>query len=364
MRTQPFHGGEFPPDGRDRHLWAIVLAAGEGMRLSAVTAALHGRAVPKQFAALHGTRTFLQRTMDRIAPLVPPRRTVVVVAEDQMRLATEQLAGYPDTQIIAQPGNRGTGAGVLLPLAHVLTQDPDAYVAVFPSDHDVQRESRFVDAVKNALVALTHAPAGVVLVGAAAESAATDLGWISCRGGGGADDDGMPRSVQRFVEKPDSARALALLKSGALWNTLILITRGTALWALFAQKLPRVERGLRRYREQLAQQGRAGAGTNRRRLLAVYQTLPNSDLSRDVLQSASGLVAVAMVDAGWSDCGTPERLEAVLRRAVAESAARSRSSEDGGHRVALRVLREVARSKAEPTSGMTAVGASRRAQTA
>jgi mannose-1-phosphate guanylyltransferase len=345
MRTQTFHGGEFPPRGRDRHLWAIVLAAGEGMRLSAVTTALHGRAVPKQFAALHGTRTFLQRTMDRIAPLVPPRRTVVVVAEDQMRLATEQLAGYPDTQIVAQPGNRGTGAGVLLPLAHVLTQDPDAYVAVFPSDHDVQRESRFVDAVKNALGALTQAPAGVVLVGAAAESAATDLGWISCRGVA-AEDDGTPRSVQRFVEKPDSPRALALLKSGALWNTLILITRGAALWALFAQKLPRVERGLRRYREQLAQRGRADAATDRRRLLAVYQTLPKSDLSRDVLQAASGLVAVAMVDAGWSDCGTPERLEAVLRRAVGESAASSRSSEDRGHRGALRVLREVVRSKA------------------
>jgi len=332
--------------------------------MASLTNALYGRDLPKQFAALDSERTLLQGTMDRIGTLIPPERTVVVVSAAHESLAAEQLAEYRGVEIVAQPRNIGTGPGILLPLAHILARDPEADVAVFPSDHDVQRESRFVDAVKNALVALTHAPAGVVLVGAAAESAATDLGWISCRGGGGADDDGMPRSVQRFVEKPDSARALALLKSGALWNTLILITRGTALWALFAQKLPRVERGLRRYREQLAQQGRAGAGTNRRRLLAVYQTLPNSDLSRDVLQSASGLVAVAMVDAGWSDCGTPERLEAVLRRAVGESATRSRSSEDGGHRVALRVLREVARSKAEPTSGMTAVGASRRAQTA
>jgi hypothetical protein len=32
------------------------------------------------------------------------------------------------------------------------------------------------------------------------------------------------------------------------------------------------------------------------------------DLSRDILQQARGLRVVAMVDAGWSDCGTPERL--------------------------------------------------------
>jgi hypothetical protein len=33
------------------HLWAVVLAAGEGRRLAALTERLHGVPVPKQFAA-------------------------------------------------------------------------------------------------------------------------------------------------------------------------------------------------------------------------------------------------------------------------------------------------------------------------
>ncbi|MES1205892.1 MAG: NTP transferase domain-containing protein, partial [Pseudomonadota bacterium] len=66
--------------------WAIVLAAGEGSRLASVTRLLHGRDVPKQFAELDGERTLLQRTMDRVGQLVPPSRTVVVIAEEWREL--------------------------------------------------------------------------------------------------------------------------------------------------------------------------------------------------------------------------------------------------------------------------------------
>jgi mannose-1-phosphate guanylyltransferase len=50
---------------RRENLWAIVLAAGEGTRLSTLTSFLHGWNMPKQFAVLWGGRTFLTRTLDR-----------------------------------------------------------------------------------------------------------------------------------------------------------------------------------------------------------------------------------------------------------------------------------------------------------
>jgi len=36
------------------------------------------------------------------------------------------------------------------------------------------------------------------------------------------------------------------------------------------------------------------------------------DLSHDLLSSRPGLTVVEMRDAGWSDCGTPERLAECL----------------------------------------------------
>ena len=282
-------------------LWAIVLAAGEGTRLSSVTAAVHGAPVPKQYAAIAGPRTFIQRTMDRIAPLVPLERTVVVIADGHRSYAEAQLAGYPGIEIVGQPRNRGTGTGLLLPLLHVLRRDPEARVVVFPSDHHVERESAFVEAVERALRAAGRARAGVALVGAAAEAPATDLGWIAC----GAPSAASCRPVKRFVEKPSEAVAFGLLAEQALWNTLILAANAQALWNLASLYAAPVAHAFEHgYRPYLG----ASEAAARDRLARLYEELPVVDLSRDILERADGLRAVSMVDAGWSDCGTPERL--------------------------------------------------------
>ena len=286
---------------RPGRLWAIVLAAGEGTRLAALTSALHGREVPKQFAALYGQRSFLQRTIDRIATLIPSHRTVVVVAENQLSLAREQLAEYPGIEIVAQPANRGTAPGTLLPLVHVRARDPEAQVVVLPSDHHIERDSAFLDAVRRAVLASHTVSSGLALVGAAAESAATDLGWIAC--GSACGPAGLSaRGVDRFVEKPPVDVAEELLRKGAMWNTLVIAARAQALQILAERHVPRAARALGRYHRVL---GQPHAG---RVLRAVYRRLPCSDLSRDLLQQVGGLAAVPMLDAGWSDCGTSERL--------------------------------------------------------
>jgi mannose-1-phosphate guanylyltransferase len=282
-------------------LWAIVLAAGEGTRLASITGALDGSPVAKQFAHLGGDRTFLQRTMDRVAPLVPPERTVVVVAEHQRDLAAQQLGRYRGVKIVSQPANRGTGPGVLLPLTHVLAKDPEARVVVLPSDHYLEREAPFVDAVRRALDASAGTPSGVVLVAAAARTPATDLGWIVCGNACGR-PSARARRVARFSEKPDQAGAEALLERGALWNTLILAARGGALWSLLARHMPQTAQALARYRDVVDEPGADAA------LKDIYTRVPAADLSRDILERADGLAVVTMADAGWSDCGTPERL--------------------------------------------------------
>jgi mannose-1-phosphate guanylyltransferase len=294
-----------------QHAWAVILAAGEGTRLAAVTAAVHGTAIPKQFAAICGDRTFIQRTIDRVACLIPPERTVVVVAAAREELARAQLAGFDGIEIVVQPANRGTGAGVLLPLAHVLARDPEAEVVILPSDHFVERPEAFRGAIARAWRVAAKAPARVALVGAAAESAATDLGWMvgaALAGGGGA------RVVRRFVEKPNDATALGLLAEGALWNTLIVAGKAQALWQLGKKHVPAVTAALARYRRFIGKPGAAAV------LRDIYAALPASDISRDLLQAAQGLGMVAMIDAGWSDCGTPERLARALRDALPAAA--------------------------------------------
>jgi mannose-1-phosphate guanylyltransferase len=281
--------------------WAIVLAAGEGQRLARVTRALYGHDMPKQFAALDGDQTMLQQTMARAARLTPTERTVVVVgAGHQAGLAREQLAGCPRASLVEQPRNAGTLPGLLLPLAHVLRAAPRASVVVYPADHHVRRLAPFVGAIRDALLAIEQAPARVVLVGASADRPATDLGWIlpgqALEPGEGA------RAVECFVEKPAPSSAAHLLACGALWNTLVIAMDGAGFWEGALAAFPALAPPFERYRGSI---GTAREGDVRRE---IYEDLPTLDLSRDFLARRGGLAVVELADAGWSDCGTPERL--------------------------------------------------------
>jgi mannose-1-phosphate guanylyltransferase len=224
----------------------------------------------------------------------------VVVSRADAQVAADQLAGFPGVQIVLQPTNRGTTVGVLLPLAHVLARDPDGVVAIFPCDHRFRRERLFLDAVRRALTAARAARGGVILLGAAPENAAPDLGWILP---GRASSDGVrSRTVKRFVEKPSPDACWELLRQGGLWNTLIIAARARSLWRAARRHAPQVTLPLVRYAASL------GTARSEQLLAEVYARLPASDLSRDILQHARGLRVVPLVDSGWCDCGTPERL--------------------------------------------------------
>jgi len=59
---------------------AIVLAGGDGIRLQALTAALVGAAVPKQYCPLFDNgETMLDRTLRRVALSVRPEHMATVV---------------------------------------------------------------------------------------------------------------------------------------------------------------------------------------------------------------------------------------------------------------------------------------------
>jgi mannose-1-phosphate guanylyltransferase len=287
-------------------LWAIVLAAGEGQRLAPVTRMLYGHPLPKQFAALDGARTLLQSTLDRVRDEIPKARTVVVVAKDQQELAAEQLAEYPGVQMVCQPSNAGTGPGILLGLSVVKAQAPEAMVVILPSDHHIDAPARFIGSVRTAATCAAAVPDALVLIGAKPDRPASDLGWIVPAEVSAVGD---VLGIAGFVEKPTPARAERLFREGALWNTLVMVGRVGAFWRQAERHLARQTRLFNQYGEALASRSPETSVDHADRLLArLYRRMPSADFSRTVLEHGSGLSLVRLEGAGWSDCGTPERL--------------------------------------------------------
>jgi len=138
-------------------LWGVILAGGEGIRLRPLTRVICGDERPKQYVRLTGSRSLLQQTLDRAALRIPAERTVVISVETQASYLAAAMPGH-GASVLLQSANRGTAAGVLLPVHWIRSRAPGATVAVFPSDHLVLEEEAFMNQVAQAAAFVDENP--------------------------------------------------------------------------------------------------------------------------------------------------------------------------------------------------------------
>ena len=290
--------------GRDP--WAVVLAAGAGERLRALTTDRHGNTIPKQFCSFNGGASLLEQALFRAARVVPRARVTTIVAVQHESWWSGELSFLPSLNVFVQPRNRGTAIGVLLPLLRILARDPDARLVFLPSDHFFEREDVLERSLRDALAAVDRRPERVVLLGIVPDEADADLGWILPAERG---KTGIQR-VRSFLEKPPGHVAAELMREGGVWNSFILAAHGRALLELYQRRLPLVLAELRR---ALAQD--LGATERFAGLCDLYDLLNDADFSRDVLEGSEDLLSVLPVPpCGWSDLGTPARVARCFER--------------------------------------------------
>jgi mannose-1-phosphate guanylyltransferase len=219
------------------------------------------------------------------------------VAEQHRRFWEHELSDFPLDNIVVQPRNRGTGAGLLLPLLRLWRhRDAVARVLVLASDHYVEDEQTLRESLDVALNARGHRAGRLLLLGMTPRGLDHDFGWIvpASRASGGI------RRVAHFAEKPGPEGARVLMRRGALVNSLILVAPVDLVLRLYQETLPGILGAL------LDCPGDAGG---REPLAEIYESIPTSDFSRHVLaRSVRHLSVVQVPWCGWSDLGTPDRL--------------------------------------------------------
>lgn len=280
--------------GRDDCRWVVVLAGGSGTRLAALTSDGRGGSVPKQYCSLVGGRSLLGDALVRGGQLVSRKRVVTVVARQHERFWRRELLGSPQQNVVVQPQNRGTAAGILLPLLAIIGRDPQAQVTLMPSDHFVADEAALAGALRVAQRSVDHNQDRVLLVGIEPDGPEVDYGWIlpgAC--------EGAVRAVREFVEKPNRNIALDLLKAGAVWNSFLMVGSAVAILQLYAERLP----------DLLAAFVEAELDSDPSNAERLYGNLGDADFCRDLLTGSESRLGLCVAPAcGWTDLGTPARV--------------------------------------------------------
>lgn len=295
----------------DPHLWAVVLAGGEGTRLRSLVKRVCGDERPKQYAALLDKRTLLGQTLDRVGRLVPPERTVVVSGRHHGRFLESEWVRRPcSPHLLVQPEDRGTAAGVLYPAHWIAQRDPAARVAVFPSDHYVGEEDLLCAHLAGLNDFVRTRPERLVLVTARPTSPEVEYGWIER----GEVVDGIlgpeVRRITAFHEKPSDAEARRFMTLGFVWNTLIFVADVQTLLEIGRQCVPRVSDRLERISAFAATEDEAFA------VRQAFALMPSANFSRAILEACPSILAAsALPGVTWSDLGTPRRVLELIRKA-------------------------------------------------
>ncbi len=270
---------------------AVIMAGGAGTRFWPASRSHR----PKQLLPLGAdpNESLLAATVRRIAPLVPAKDVYIATGAHLLDATARDLPAVPRKNLLAEPVPRNTAPCIGWATAVIARTDPNAVIAVLPSDHFIVDENAFRATIERALAG---ARAGyLTTIGVVPTRPETGYGYIEV-GEGEVASGVVP--TKRFVEKPDRARAEEYLASGRfLWNAGMFFFRAGDMLEAIRAHLPALADGL------AAIDRAAAAGGEDDEVKKTFPTLPSISIDHGVMERA-GKVAVVRGDFGWNDVGS------------------------------------------------------------
>ncbi|MEO8327699.1 MAG: sugar phosphate nucleotidyltransferase [Nitrospirota bacterium] len=293
--------------GQSSQLWSVILAGGDGVRMQPMIQQWLGKPKPKQYCTFVGTRSMFQHTVDRALRLTKPERTVTVIARSHEAEAWSQLDGRVCGKVLVQPKNCGTGPGIFLPLTYIRAKEKNGTVVIYPSDHFIYPEDRFLEIVELAGWVTERMPHRPILLAAPADRLEVEYGWILPDDVHSVVDGYRLCTVDKFLEKPNVIQARQALAANGMWNMLVLVTKIETIWSLGWEFFPEIMVLFERLEKVI------GTPEECTVLNAIYGVMPNKDFSFDLLQHVPRrMMALELNGVLWSDWGQPDRIEKTL----------------------------------------------------
>lgn len=198
--------------------WSVVLAGGVGSRFWPLSTPTR----PKQLLPLVDDRPLLENTLDRLAPLVPAERTLILTSALLAPAIAGAVPDLPPQNIVAEPRPAGTAAALAFAAASIEQRaGSDAVMICVHADWSIGDVEGFRTTLSRA-ADVAEREHGLVTVGIVPTRPDPGFGYIER---GDTIERGDARRVSRFIEKPTRELAAEMVESGYLWNSGIFVWR-------------------------------------------------------------------------------------------------------------------------------------------
>jgi mannose-1-phosphate guanylyltransferase len=286
-----------------KNYYAVIMAGGGGTRLWPLSRTDR----PKQMLNLVGDRTLFQIAVDRLRPMFPPERILVVTAASQAAHLQAQSPELPKENFILEPEPRGTASAIGLTAVVLQKLDPQAIMAVVTADHFIENEKKFLHMLKAAReVAETNY---LVTLGIQPTYPSTAFGYIQ-QGSYLDTFEGVDVfSASRFVEKPDADAAQEyLMGEEHSWNSGMFIWQVEAVMQEFERQMPTLFKVLTKIAASW------GTPEQDKVLQKVWPGLYKETIDYGIMENARNVAVIPARGLGWNDVGSWNAMFNILPR--------------------------------------------------
>jgi mannose-1-phosphate guanylyltransferase len=285
----------------DEHDYAVIMAGGGGTRLWPISR----KDRPKQLLPLLGEETLFQGTVARLTDLFPPERILVITVEQQAAVMFEQVPEIPVENYLIEPAPRGTASVVGLAATVLRKRDPEAAMAILPSDHFIRNRDLFHYLLREAFD-VAH-KGYLVTLGITPLVPSAAYGYIQQGEPINSDFKYPVYRVKSFKEKPDEKTAQEFLRSrDHSWNSGMFIWRADAILHEIERQMPDLSASLMKIS--------AAWGTPRQNevLASIWHNVKVETVDYGIMERAEKVVVLPAGGLGWNDVGSWDTLFDVL----------------------------------------------------
>jgi len=288
-------------------LYPVIMAGGSGTRFWPLSRHLF----PKQLLRIGGDETLIQQTMRRVLDCAPARNVLISTNAPQAELIRVQLADWKDDlkdNYVLEPEGRNTAPAIALAALEVLARDQEGLMLVVPADHVVTGRRDFEAAVT--LAAQLAAEDYLVTFGIQPVRPETGYGYIKPNSRAMLGKHGSLHGyrVQKFVEKPNAAKAAQYLKSGNYyWNSGMFVWRAGTILEEIRRHQPALGKGIDHIHHLKI------SGASSQMIDEAYRRLVSVSIDNGVMEPSSRS-AVVPVSFKWSDVGSWGSLDEVAAK--------------------------------------------------
>jgi mannose-1-phosphate guanylyltransferase len=272
--------------------YAVIMAGGSGTRLWPLSRQDH----PKQALKLVGDKTMFQYAVERISPIFPFERILVVTTPKHAEILQKQYPEIPFENYILEPEGRGTASAIGLVSIHLLQRDPDACMVILTADHYITKVEHFCNILEAAETIACNG--NLVTLGIQPSSPSTGFGYIQ-QGEKVCELNCLSvYKVNQFIEKPNLEKAHQMFISGQFsWNSGMFVWKASQILVEFERQMPD-------FYSQLMQVNNALLTPEYTTVLNnIWPLIAKNTIDYGIMEGAKNTVVIP-VDIGWTDIGS------------------------------------------------------------